>query len=205
MGQHQTPESGPVVQVFQMRNLVSGNIIEHESGRENEPPRVGKIARRRARAPATALIADGNTAVTYFHLRGIFVRRHRQLCSRRRPQPIKNPPRNMRQIARHLDEVCYRIDSHGSAPCRDVTNFMINSAQWNGVTRPQGNTASPMFKARSKPCRRALNEIKCVMARDPARHGDNRCGSFRAEPQNQPSRIGMAAEDDFELLASNRQ
>src|SRR3970040_146080 len=46
----QPPENSAVVHLDQMRDLVRGEIIEHERRRQNQPPRIGQHAGGRARA-----------------------------------------------------------------------------------------------------------------------------------------------------------
>src|SRR5262245_34120309 len=54
---HQPPKPRRVVKLHQMAHLVRGKVVEHERGRENEPPRERQYARVRARAPTARLVA----------------------------------------------------------------------------------------------------------------------------------------------------
>src|SRR5262245_51724548 len=57
---HQPPEPQRVVKLHKMTHLVRGKVVEHERGRENEPPRKRQHARIRARAPTARLVAHVN-------------------------------------------------------------------------------------------------------------------------------------------------
>ncbi len=48
MGQHQTPESWPVIHVLAVGHFMGGNIIQDVAGSQDQAPVVGKIARGRA-------------------------------------------------------------------------------------------------------------------------------------------------------------
>src|SRR5437870_2572049 len=57
---HQPPKPRRVVKLHQMAHLVRGKVVEHERGRENEPPRERQYARVRARAPTARLVAHAD-------------------------------------------------------------------------------------------------------------------------------------------------
>src|SRR3569832_374939 len=54
----QPPEAARVVHLDEMRRLVRGEVVEHEGRRQYQPPGIRQHAGRRARAPATGLVAD---------------------------------------------------------------------------------------------------------------------------------------------------
>src|SRR4029077_10427973 len=54
------PEPARMIHLDQMRNLVRGEIIEHEGRSHYEPPRERQNTARGARAPPAALIAHRN-------------------------------------------------------------------------------------------------------------------------------------------------
>src|ERR1700682_738805 len=60
--EHGAPEARRMVHLDEMRDLVRGGVIEHEIGRENEPPRERQYAGGRARSPAARLVADRHAA-----------------------------------------------------------------------------------------------------------------------------------------------
>src|SRR5260370_6974741 len=62
---HQPPKPRRGVKLHEMEHLVRAKVVEHDRGRENEPPRERQYARVRARAPTARLVAhvdalDGN-------------------------------------------------------------------------------------------------------------------------------------------------
>src|SRR5262245_57896922 len=57
---YQPPEPQRVVKLHKMAHLVRGKVIEHERGRENEPPGKRQHAGIRARAPTARLVAHVN-------------------------------------------------------------------------------------------------------------------------------------------------
>ena len=44
VGQHQPPVAGPMVHVLQMRDLMRGDIVEHEGWRQDEAPGLGETS-----------------------------------------------------------------------------------------------------------------------------------------------------------------
>src|SRR5215813_4408220 len=54
----EAPEADAVIHLGEMRHLMCDDIVEHRLGREDEAPREGEIAGRRAAAPAAPGVAD---------------------------------------------------------------------------------------------------------------------------------------------------
>ena len=57
---HQPPEARRVIHLDEMRHFVRGEIIQHDAGRQDEPPGKRQHAGGRAGTPAARLIAHGD-------------------------------------------------------------------------------------------------------------------------------------------------
>src|SRR5262249_39596413 len=57
---HQAPEARRVIELEQVRDLMRGEIVEHEGRRQNEPPGKRERAAVGARAPAARLVAHAD-------------------------------------------------------------------------------------------------------------------------------------------------
>src|SRR5215813_8785213 len=54
------PEARPVVELLEVRHFVRDHVVEHGARRQDQAPREGQMAARRAAAPAALGIADGD-------------------------------------------------------------------------------------------------------------------------------------------------
>ncbi len=57
---YETPKARSVIHFAQMRNLMSGDVVEDIVRRENQAPGIGNRARRRTGTPTGALIAHAD-------------------------------------------------------------------------------------------------------------------------------------------------
>ena len=99
----ESPEAGPVIHVGEMRDLVRGEIVEHERWREHEPPGEGQRARRRARSPARGLVAHEDALRREIEAPRVVLDARLQVEMGLTLQPVEQPARRVLLGARHIE------------------------------------------------------------------------------------------------------
>ena len=154
-----------------MRDFVRGDIVQHMRRHQDEPPGIGQVAAGRARAPAAALVADADAPVTDTHLPRIARACCHQLGAGFGLQPFQQAARNMRQVARHMNDASL-LHRRVISPRRDagVADFIVAAAQRNALSRFQLHIAAVACNAAFDPAARALGEIQRPASRHALRH-----------------------------------
>src|SRR3989442_7214137 len=101
---HQAPEPAGVIELDEMADLVRGEIIEHEGGREDEPPGERQHAGIGARAPAARLVAHADALERNGELVGVAAARPIEIAQRLALEKIGDAARDMGRLAGNADE-----------------------------------------------------------------------------------------------------
>ena len=130
---NQRPEFCAVVHIRKMGDFMCGYIVKHEGGRQDQPPRIGKLAIGRTRPPPAGLIAHGNSVKCHGHRLGIGRTCCNKLLLAFCLKPVAKSAAKVHRIACHLDisrSACLLLHQpHSAAQCFRVADFMRNASQ----------------------------------------------------------------------------
>jgi len=100
------------------RRGVRGKVVEHERGRENEPPRERQYARVRARAPTARLVAHADALDGDAELGRVAAARRLEIALRLALEEIAGAAVDVRRLARNAQQPVagfVRLGPHGAA------------------------------------------------------------------------------------------
>src|SRR5690349_19418771 len=130
---HQPPEPRRVVHLDEMRDLVGGEICEHEARGENEPPGIGQDPGGGAGTPAACLIAHRNPPDRDAKLGGVVAAGSFELTLGLAAQKIADPTIDMWRVAGDAKQPLSIIAGFGPHRAADIAT--MRDPVWRAAKR----------------------------------------------------------------------
>ncbi len=208
----QPPEPRRVVHLLKVRNLVGGEVVEHERRRQDQPPRERENARGRAGAPAACLIAHADAPEVDAHAVRITPRRRFHVAPGFALEIVADPARQMPRIAGDAQEplaVLADLGPRRAARLRPMRDAMRNAAQRQFAARRERRRLRQTAQARGNPGAVPLRERLRLLEAAARRHGQDDLAGRRLDAQRiaacqsvpaQPHQIDRGVERDLDRL-----
>src|SRR6516225_2067255 len=194
---HQPPEPQRVVKLHEMTHLVRGEVVEHERGRENEPPRERQYARVRARAPAARLVAHVDALDGNAELGRVAPARGLEIALRLALEEVAGAAVDVRRLARNAQEPVagfVRLGPHRAAHAAAIDDAMRLAAQRHLDAVRERCRCRQALEPRGDPAAVLLRELFRLLEAAARRHGENHLAGGGVDAQRIASRLAMPAQ-----------
>ncbi len=193
----QPPEARRVVELDQVRDLVRGEIVEHEGRRQDETPGERQHAGVRARSPAARLVAHRDTLERDVELARMAPARALEIALRLALEEVADAAVDVRALARDAQQeptFSVSLGPHRSALAAAMHDAVGHTAQRHlGPMREWRRFRQPL-EPRRDPAAVLLGEFLRFLQAAARRHGENHFARGCVDAQGVAPRLSVPSQ-----------